>query len=322
MPLSTPSFWYKQRGILSALLTPVSWLYQLGHIINQTFKGTPYRSSIPVICIGNAVAGGSGKTPTVLSLTPLLKEHKISKNPFVLTRGYGANITEPTLVDFNKHTASDVGDEALLLAKKAPTIISPNRADGAKFAEENGADLIIMDDGLQNNHLHKTLSFLVIDRQIDFGNGKTIPAGPLREPLKKVLSKTAAVICIGNALHADKPVFESSIEPTTTLDLKIKYVAFAGLGLPDKFKNTLIDMDANLVGWHPFPDHHPYTDRDIKKLHAEATAKGATLITTEKDFVRLPMKLRENIQTLPIQLQFKKPSDLLTFISKKMKADS
>lgn len=153
MPLKTPSFWYGSNSIAAYALTPLSWLYQLGHSLNQALKPAPYHSKIPVICIGNAVAGGSGKTPTVISLVQLLKQQGVIKNPFILTRGYGGSITNPTLVDPSKRTVNDVGDEALLLARHAPTIIAANRADGAKYAEENKADLIIMDDGLQNNSL-------------------------------------------------------------------------------------------------------------------------------------------------------------------------
>ena len=310
MPCKTPDFWYQQRGLISTLLTPVSWLYQIGHTINQTLKGTPYKSSLPVICVGNAVAGGGGKTPSVLALAKLLSDKKIC----LLTRGYGGSISKATLVDLKHHNAADIGDEALLLAKQAPTVICSNRAEGAKLAEQTGADLILMDDGLQNNHLHKDITFLVIDRQIDFGNNKTLPAGPLREPLSKILNKTDAVICIGAPLHSDKPVFESDIKPLTAPDQNKKYIGFAGLALPDKFKNTLIDMNIDLVGWHPFPDHHCYTANDLFQLNAEASAKEATLITTEKDHVRLPEKDKKNIEVLPIELQFKSPNDIKNYI--------
>lgn len=314
MPCKTPDFWYRQRGFVSAVLTPVSWLYQIGHTINQTLKAAPYKSSLPVICIGNAVAGGGGKTPTVLALTKLLSDKKIC----LLTRGYGGNTEGATLVDLHTHSAADAGDEALLLAQIAPTVICSDRAEGAKIAEQTGADLIIMDDGLQNRQLHKDITFLVIDRQIDFGNNKTIPAGPLREPLSKILAKTDAVICIGPKLHSDKAVFESEISPLKALDQNKKYIGFAGLALPDKFKNTLIDMNVNLIGWHPFPDHHNYTDNDLAQLHDEARTKGAVLVTTEKDHVRLPEKDKANIETLPIELQFKAPDEIKKYIEAKI----
>ncbi len=318
MPFKTPKFWYKPRGILSALLTPVSWLYQIGHFINQKIAPTAYHSKIPVICIGNAIAGGSGKTPTVISLVTLLKENGVFSNPHILTRGYGSDINKPTLVDTSVHTAKDVGDEAILLTKVAPTIISPDRSSGAKLAEENGADIIIMDDGLQNNTLRKDLTFLVIDRQIDFGNGKIIPAGPLRDSLASILDKTDCVICIGRPLQSDKEVFEASIKPQSFPDKNKKYIAFAGIGLPEKFKNTLLDLNTNLIGWYPFPDHHPFTSKDIELLKKEAQEKEAMLITTEKDYVRLDYEIRADIETLPISLEFKEAQSVIGFIRNKL----
>ena len=314
MCFKTPSFWYQKPGLISHLLTPVSWLYQIGHTVNQIIQSQPYTSSVPVICIGNAIAGGSGKTPTVISLVHALKDNGITKKPFILTRGYGGALKEATLVDTKTHASEDVGDEALLLARHAPTITASNRAAGARLAEKNGADLIIMDDGLQNSSLAKTLSFLVVDRQVDFGNNKTLPAGPLREPLSKILPKAQGIICIGPAFHSDKPVFEAKIIPTGDLNKNPNYVAFAGLGLPDKFKNTLLDLELNLVGWHPFADHYNYSEQDIEKLRQEAEDKNAILITTEKDFVRLPQNLSKDITTLPIEITFQNSNDLVSFI--------
>lgn len=322
MVCKTPQFWYQPPGIISALLTPAAWLYQIGHGLNQSLKPAPYHTKTPVICIGNAVAGGSGKTPAVISLVNLIKKNSIAQNPFILTRGYGSTIKTPTLVDTTKHTAIDVGDESLLLARHTPTIISANRAEGAKLAERNSADLIIMDDGLFNNTLHKDINFLVVDRQMDFGNNKTIPAGPLREPLKKVLPKIQGIICIGRPFHSDLDVFESQISVTTTPDTHKNYIAFAGLGHPKKFKNTLENLNINLVGWYPFPDHHVYTDKEIESLKKETADKNATLITTEKDLVRLLTNLSKDIETLPIELTFKEPNKLVTFLQNKTKKAS
>lgn len=315
MPLKTPLFWYQQPTLLAHLLTPLAWIYQLGHRLNQSCKPQPYKSSITVICIGNAIAGGSGKTPTAIALVKMIQENKIAKTPLFLTRGYGGTITTPTIVNPKKHTSHDVGDEALLLAAHATTIISANRADGAKLAEKQDADLIIMDDGLQNNTLHKDLSFLVVDRAVDFGNGKTIPAGPLREPLRKTLPKAQAIICIGPAFHSDKPVFAATITSENNLDANKKYIAFAGLGRPEKFKNTLIDLGINLVGWYPFADHHPYNDDEISLLQEQAKAHDATLVTTEKDFIRLSLKQSNNIKTLPISLNFEQPKNLTHYLN-------
>lgn len=320
MPLSTPKFWHKRWSVMSILLIPFSWLYQLAHAINIARQGTPYKSKIPVICIGNAIAGGSGKTPTVMALIKIIRENNLAKNPVILTRGYGGDITTPTLVDRNKHNAENVGDEALLLAQHAPTIIAQNRAEGAKFAEDNKHDLIIMDDGLQNNRLHKDISFLVVDRQIDFGNNRILPAGPLREPLAKILPRIDSIICIGRKFHSDKPVFEAAIEPQNTLDTSKTYIAFAGLGYPEKFKNTLLDLGVNLVGWHAFPDHYPYTEKDLEILKTHANDLDATLITTEKDFVRLPQNYKDEIETLPITLNFKSTNDITAFLKDELRS--
>jgi tetraacyldisaccharide 4'-kinase len=314
MPFKTPSFWFQKSGILSALLVPVSWLYQAGHIINQKLAPAPYKSSLPVICVGNAIAGGGGKTPTVIALKKILKNY----NAVVLTRGYGGTISEATLVDAEKHSVKNVGDEALLISRHLPVIVCHNRADGAKLAERNNFDLIIMDDGLQNNSLVKTVTLLVIDRQIDFGNGKMIPAGPLREPLAKVLNKSDAVICIGRPLQSDLPVFEAMIEPQGNFDISKNYIAFAGLGIPEKFKNSLLDLNAKLVGWQPYADHHTYNKDDIKKLQQQAILKNAVLITTEKDHLRLPRDVANDVQTLPIKLKFTSPQTLADFITTKI----
>ena len=318
MFLKTPQFWHKKNSLLSILLIPFSWLYRIGHALNMRRQSPPYKASIPVICIGNAIAGGSGKTPSVIALIKIIKDNNIAKNPYILTRGYGAEMTAPTLVDLSKHRFHDVGDEALLLAQHAPTIISPNRAAGAKYAEEQGADLIIMDDGLQNNHVKKTLSFLVIDRQIDFGNNRILPAGPLREPLSTALMKVQAIICIGRPFHSDKDVFEASIKPHNIPDTSQDYIAFAGLGYPEKFKNTLLDLKMNLVGWYGFPDHHVYSPQDINNLKQETKNKNVKLITTEKDFVRLSENQKEDILTLPIHLNFKNADDISAFIKNKL----
>ena len=318
MNFNTPKFWHKKWSPVSILLIPVSWIYRLGHALNMRLQGTPYKSSVSVICVGNAIAGGSGKTPSVIALIQIIKDNNIAKNPMILTRGYGGDITQPTLVNLDKHTSKDVGDEALILARHAPTIIARNRAEGARFAESNKADLIIMDDGLQNNHLHKDISFLVVDRQIDFGNNRILPAGPLRESLSLVLNRVHGIICIGRAFHSDLNVFEASITPQNELDTSTKYIAFAGLGYPDKFKNTLLDLKADLVGWYPFPDHHQYTAQELEDLHDRSLSKNATLITTEKDFVRLSPEQQKDILTLPITLNFEENDDVTTFLKQKL----
>lgn len=320
MPQKTPAFWYEKPGLLSTLLTPISWLYQTGHVINQNINPAPYKSTIPVICIGNAIAGGSGKTPTVIALHKLIKENQIAQNPAFLSRGYGGNIKSATIVDLNKHTIDDVGDEALLLATQGTTIVSPNRAEGAKLAESLKADLIIMDDGLLNKSLEKNITFLTIDRNMDFGNGRTIPAGPLREPLSKILPKTDAVICIGRPLQSDKPVIETELTPKTKLDASQKYIGFSGIAYPKKFKKTLEDNNITLENWYEFSDHHVFTPKELEKLTTEAQNKNATLITTEKDHVRLPAAYKDKIPSFSVEISIKSPETVSAFIKNRLQS--
>ena len=176
-----------------------------------------------------------------------------------------------------------------------------------------------MDDGLFNQSLDKTINLLVVDRAVDFGNGLTIPAGPLREPLSKILPRVQGVICIGNAFHSDLPVIEASITPSDSIDAQQPYIAFAGLGRPEKFKQTLEENGMNIVGWYAFPDHHPYTDQEIETLKKEAQEKDAKLITTEKDFVKINSDLRNNIDVLKIELSISNDDTLTNLIKSYIK---
>jgi len=319
MPLKTPKFWYAPIGWLAILLLPVAWLYQFSHRLFQASKrAAPYQADMPVICIGNAVAGGSGKTPVAIALMKFVKENKIAQNPVFLTRAYGSQNQDVRLVNIAQYDPIKDGDEAYLLAQTAPTIIANDRAEGAKLAQENKADLIIMDDGLLNNSLHKDITFLVIDRAVNFGNNKTIPAGPLREPLSRILPKSNAVICVGEKLQSDKPVFAGSVV-TNKADLAGDYVAFAGLGRPEKFLQTLEQHKVNVTSWHEFADHHNYSPLEIGKLLEEAKQKNASLITTEKDYVRIPKDMKKDIQTLPISFKFENEKEILNFLKAHLK---
>lgn len=325
MPVSikTPQFWYQPAGFISALLSPVAALYQVGHHINTTIKkGAAYHAALPVICVGNAIAGGGGKTPTVIALVKLLKQTGIYKAPYILTRGYGGkNTAQPTLIDINKHTAQETGDEPLLLARHAPTVACADRTQGAKFIEKQpDADIIIMDDGLFNPSLNHDLRLLVIDRALDFGNGKTIPAGPLREPLKRLLPRIDAVLTIGPELRATCPSFQADIIANTNqIDTTKSAIAFAGIGRPEKFITTLKDAGVNIINWYSFPDHHNYTAQQIATLKTEAAEKDAILITTEKDFVRINNTERTDITPLPIDLAIKQPDKIINFIAQHIK---
>ncbi|MEM9470262.1 MAG: tetraacyldisaccharide 4'-kinase [Pseudomonadota bacterium] len=312
--IKTPAFWYQKRGLLSYALWPVALVYQLGHIILQKLSKDPYNPSIPVICIANAVAGGSGKTPTAIALANLIKEKNLYKNPVIITRGYGRKTNRSALVDLNKDTFDTVGDEALLLAQHAPVIVGSNRAESARFTIEQNADCIIMDDGFFNTSIEKDINILVVDRQMDFGNGLTLPAGPLRAPLKTVLPDIDAIITIGPSFLSDKPVFEAEIQVSQEISNGTDVIAFAGIGYPQKFKNTLEDNDYSILSFHAFADHHVYSENDLKPLLESAKEKKARLITTEKDFVRLPAHYKEMVDTLPIQLSIHDEDGLINLL--------
>ncbi|MEM9469391.1 MAG: tetraacyldisaccharide 4'-kinase [Pseudomonadota bacterium] len=319
MPLKTPSFWYQEFGLKAALLKPVSLLYYAVHLLNQKLK-TPYQSSIPVLCVGNIVMGGSGKTPTVLALIDLVQKNKLAKNPVILTRGYGGIIKRPTVVDTETHTHEQVGDEALLLAQKATVIVSPNRAQGAKKAEELRSDLIIMDDGFQNNSLNKDISLLVVDGINPFGNNQLFPAGPLRQTIKSALNQSDTIISIGPKIETEHAQFSASIEAEkSTLNLERNYVAFAGLGRPEKFKKTLEDLSVKITTWNAFADHHPYSNKECEALLSIAKENDAELITTEKDWVRLPADMQKKTKTLPISLSFDQDEKFISFLKERLK---
>ncbi|HRC26119.1 MAG TPA: tetraacyldisaccharide 4'-kinase, partial [Alphaproteobacteria bacterium] len=217
----------------------------------------------------NLTAGGSGKTPLALALHDLLREDIPARATFFLTRGYGGAQSGPLRVDPARHDFRAVGDEALLLARRAPTIVARDRVAGAALARENGAGLLILDDGFQSRALARDLQILVIDGAAGLGNGRLLPAGPLREPPAPAFARADAVVIVGpdargvrTLLPAGKPVFEAFVKPVRAPDPAHRWIAFAGLGRPGKFRETLEDMGIRPLQFMPFPDHHPYTDRD------------------------------------------------------------
>ncbi|MCB1681684.1 MAG: tetraacyldisaccharide 4'-kinase [Alphaproteobacteria bacterium] len=330
MVLKTPAFWYRANNTRSVplaelALTPLSWLYDSGRKL-KTLGITPQNAKIPVLCLGNIVSGGSGKTPAVQSIRKILITAALTKNPFILSRGYGGNLSGPLKVDPSNHSSANVGDEPLLLAAEGPVIVSRDRPAGARLAEKLGADLILMDDGFQNPSLKKDISFLVMDGQSALGNGKLLPAGPLREPLDEALERTDAVILIGDDKESMQkripsriPVFLAEIQPRSSLDSHADYFAFAGIGRPEKFKNTLESQHIKIAGFKSFADHHPYTHKDIEILLREAKEKNAKLVTTEKDRMRIPVSLRDKIDVLPIELKWNNPERLVEFLQTSLK---
>lgn len=330
MRLKTPAFWYKNSliaGMTGALLWPFSLIYRAGSFLRQN-SVAPFHAGIPVVCVGNLTAGGSGKTPAAIALMNLLNENGIAANPCFLSRGYGGTVTRPLFAHPVKHSYRDVGDEPLLLARHAPVIVSRDRKAGAMFAQERGHDLVIMDDGLQNPSLAKTLSFVVIDGHSGFGNGHVLPAGPLREPLKAGFGKADAFIIIGGdaqdiAAHlpTGKPVFHARLTPGNLQDEKESFVAFCGLGQPDKFRRTLREKNLTVTGWHEFPDHYPFTPDDLARLDRDALRKNARLLTTEKDAARIPpdYQFQSPLDILPVALAWQDESALLAFLKNKAK---
>ncbi len=305
------------------LLRPFASLYSFAVKLHQANKHTQ-KVDIPVLCIGNITAGGTGKTPTCLAIAKLLQSSGVSKNLHFLLRGYGGAEHGPILVNLDRHSSWDVGDESLILAKTAPTIVSSDRYKGAKHSIHNEADLIVMDDGLQNPSLYKDVKIVVINGEMGFGNEMVMPAGPLREPLEDGLKRADAFLIIGkdkthikDKLPSDKPVFHATLKANTATPLSkdLKYLAFAGLGYPEKFFNFMRDdLGYEVTKAIPFADHYPYQREDIQNLRKKAKDVGAQLMTTEKDYMRLPKGYKDDIMVLPVDMVFSDPDGISTFL--------
>ena len=312
--MRAPEFWagrdYMARLAIAAL-TPIGWAYG-ATVAYKAAHAKPYRSKAKVICVGNLTAGGTGKTPVAIGIARDFVERR--RNTFLLTRGYGGRMRGPALVVACKHLARDVGDETLLLAAAAPTIVSRDRAAGARLAEAQGADVIVMDDGHQNFSLEKDLTLVVVDVEQGFGNGHMIPAGPLRERVSQGLARADAAILLGDrdfCLPFDRPVLRARLIPTATESFAgQRAVAFAGIGRPDKFFNTLQRSGAEIVARFSFPDHHVYSVTELAQLRATARASQAILVTTEKDYVRLTPVDREDVHYAPVRAEFSDPGAL------------
>ena len=315
--MRAPAFWAAERGgVAAAALTPFSWLYRLG-ARSHAALARPSRVERPVICVGNFTVGGAGKTPTVLALAALLAEEGI--RPHILTRGYGGSQRGPLRVDPAQHGADAVGDEALLLARAAPTWLCRDRPAGAAAAVSAGADLLLMDDGMQTPGLAKDCCIAVVDGGAGFGNGRLLPAGPLREPLARGLSRAHALVLVGvdreDALATlgphDLPVIEASLVPGNEVGTlrERPVVAFAGIGRPEKFFETLVESGCNVIARHAFPDHHRYKPGEIAAIVDYAKERDAVTVTTEKDHVRLPPDAKAMVRTLPVTLTWRNPSE-------------
>ncbi|MBQ8346069.1 MAG: tetraacyldisaccharide 4'-kinase [Alphaproteobacteria bacterium] len=324
MPLKSPKFWQKKNTFLGKVLSPLGRIYAWG-LRRKLKKTKPYRSKIPVVCIGNLVMGGVGKTPLAVSVAEYFKMNGM--RPVFLTRGYGGGLSN-VLVDLDKHTAKDTGDEALLLARIAPTIVDADRARGAKTAEKIGADVVIMDDGFQNPQLVKDLSFAVFDGRYGFGNGKVFPAGPLREPVEDGLQRADAFIVVGKDKAGIKewidkrfmslPFIGTHIEQDVAKIAQLsgkKVFAFAGIGYPDKFFDMLRDYGCDVVETQAFSDHYPYTDEDMTDLIARADKLEAVLVTTAKDGVRIAPRFLPQVQIVEAYMVWDTPDAMCALLS-------
>jgi tetraacyldisaccharide 4'-kinase len=312
-----PEFWNAGGNALAPqLLAPLSLLFRAGTALRR-LGATPWQAPVPVICVGNLTVGGSGKTLVVLALADRLQASGLQVA--CLTRGYGGRERGPLLVDPEKHNAADVGDEPLLLARAAPTWVARDRKDGARVAIAEGADVVILDDGLQNESLRKTLSFVVVDAGYGFGNARVLPAGPLREPVERGLARAAAAILVGDdtfglaePLGRRLQVLRAQLVPDDSA-LRFrgrKVLAFAGIGRPAKFFATLAGLGAEVVASEEFADHHRYSEDEAMRLIEEAGKLGATPVTTAKDFVRLPDGARRMVTAIGIHLRFDDPDAL------------
>lgn len=310
--MRAPAFWSAERPDWRArTLWPLGALYGAATALKMRGRGA--RVGVPVICVGNFVAGGAGKTPVALAVARLLRE--MGETPVFLSRGYGGSAGKgaPVLVDPTRHDAAYVGDEPLLLARVAPTIVSADRLAGAQAARARGASVVVMDDGLQNRALHQDMRLAVVDGASGAGNGYCVPAGPLRAPLAAQMPHVSALVLIGAgeagervaARAGGKPLFRARLEPeqeAARLFAGRDVVAFAGIGRPEKFFATLEGLGANLVARHAFGDHHPFAREEIAGLQAEAEARGALLATTEKDQARIPLALVNPQMRAPLAL--------------------
>jgi tetraacyldisaccharide 4'-kinase len=322
--LSPPDFW-SRHGLVTSLLEPAAQAYAALGAARRALTA-PYRARVPVICVGNLVVGGAGKTPVVESLARLLIAR--GRRPAILSRGYGGAAVGPVPVDPARHRASEVGDEPLMLARSAPVWVGRDRAAAARAAVDAGADCLVMDDGFQNPSLMKDLSLLAIDGTYGLGNGRVMPAGPLREPAIQGIARADAVVLLGEdraglSSRIHKQVLRAALTPVNGEDFAGKPVmAFAGIGRPAKFFATLDVCGARIVARYGFPDHHAYSEADLRGLADEAVAKGASLVTTEKDRARLSPAWRDRVAALAVTVAWQDEAALLTLLRSVIPAEA
>jgi len=319
-----PAFWHAPSSWLSRLLTPLAAVY--GEVAGGRMNKPGINVGIPVLCVGNYHVGGAGKTPTTLALVKLLRE--IGETPVVLSRGYGGKLKGPVKVSCEQHTAADVGDEPLMMAQQVTTVISRDRVDGAALARSTGASVIVMDDGFQNPAVNKDVALIVIDSERGLGNGRVLPAGPLRAPLDLQLTHSDALVVIGKGNAADPVATAITNQGGTVLrahltpdDVSVaalrgkRALAFAGIGDPQRFFRTLKASGIDVAAEKAFPDHHPYSTGDVDALVAQAARDALTLVTTEKDLVKLrAFPSARDVVPFAVTLTFEDSAALKTYI--------
>lgn len=328
-----PAFWWRGAGLRASLLAPFGFLYGTIATRRLTMKGA--QAGLPVLCVGNFTLGGAGKTPTTIMLSRMLAD--AGERPYCLSRGYGGAAAGPKLVDAHADVATQVGDEALLLARAAPTVVARDRVAGAAFARAQGATMIVLDDGLQNPSLAKDFTLAMIDARRGVGNGCVFPAGPLRAPLAAQLAQTDALLVVGEGNAADgvaarlraqsRPIFHARLAPEQGAVSALKgrnVLAFAGIGDPEKFFATAREAGIAVSQCRAFPDHHRFSAEDAGELIMDAEHSGLALLTTEKDCARMAGEplleaLATRVHTLPVTMVVEEADELRRLIVSKLK---
>lgn len=327
-----PAFWYRPPSWKAHLLRPLGALYGLIAARRMQRKGLD--AGIPVLCVGNYHLGGAGKTPAVLALARLLRD--LEETPVVLSRGYGGRLRGPVMVDPARHVASDVGDEPLMMARSVPVAVARDRSDGTALAKSQGATVILMDDGFQNPAIAKDAALIVIDGERGIGNARVFPAGPLRAPLSPQIERTDALIVVGDGSGSrmiaaevavrGKPVLRARLKPDAVSLKQLagkRVLAFAGIGDPARFFNTLRSSGVDVASECAFPDHHAFAQSETEALLAESKRDALTLVTTEKDLARLqgaeglPAWARD-IVPFAVTLEFDDPAQLRKFVADRL----
>jgi tetraacyldisaccharide 4'-kinase len=320
---SAPQFWERPAGLAAALLAPIGAAWDAAGRLRRAMA-RPYRAPIPVVCVGNLVVGGAGKTPVVMALGTWLAGQSV--RPHIVSRGYRGRLAGPVRVDPSRHSVAAIGDEALLLARCLPCWVARDRAAGIRAAAAAGAEAVLLDDGFQSPAFAKTLSLLVVDAAYLFGNGRLIPGGPLRESPERGLARADAVVLVRgsgewhrgepHAIFGDRPLLTAEVVPIAGERFAgTRLLAFAGIGRPEKFFADLRRLGAEVIEARVFPDHHRFRARDIAVLRRAAARTRSRLVTTAKDMVRVPPSERGDIEVLEIEIRWIEPEALVRLLT-------